>query len=607
MTEVQSINTGLQPDRIHRWIRRFVVVLPLLVVVTAGAATFTASLDHDTILLGDAATLSLKFEDGQPSGTPQPPPVTGLQFKYIGPSSFVSFVNGQTSSTLTHNFQVKPTQTGEFEIPSIMAKVGNETLTSQPVKFKVVRAPAAQPGSEAEQQALALLRFAVPKQEVFVGETIVVEQRLLIRAGVQSVPGLDIPALQLPGCAIGKTMQGQQRQTVIGSATFTVVPFYVPLTVLRPGKISIGPVEGAVVVELPSRNRQPDFPDPFGFGIINRGVQQRVAVSSPEVSLNALPLPEQGKPKSFSGAVGQFQMNVSASPTNVAVGDPVTIRVQVAGRGALDSITLPEQPAWNEFKIYPPTVKTETTGDLGLEGTRTFEQVVVPQNTEIKELPVLAFAYFDPEKRSYHTLQHPATPLLVRPSGSSPAPTLAVNNPKSDAPTPVQDIVHIKPRLGNHAGASRPWVQQPVFIVMQGVPVFALLGAILWRRRQDSLANNPRLRRQRQVERLVQAGLAELPTLAAQRNSDQFFALVFRLLQEQIGERLGMPASAITEAVVDDKLVPGGLTMEAAQALHGLFQQCNQARYAPVQSLHELAAVIPRLEAVLEGMKEVRV
>jgi hypothetical protein len=43
------------------------------------AATFTASLDRDTIALGESATLSLTFEDGSPRNVPMPPNVAGLQ------------------------------------------------------------------------------------------------------------------------------------------------------------------------------------------------------------------------------------------------------------------------------------------------------------------------------------------------------------------------------------------------------------------------------------------------------------------------------------------------------------------------------------------------
>ncbi len=81
------------------------------------AATFTASLDRDTIALGESATLSLTFEDGSPRTVPMPPNVAGLQIAYVGPSSQFSFVNGETKSTVTYNFTLTPRQAGEFHHP----------------------------------------------------------------------------------------------------------------------------------------------------------------------------------------------------------------------------------------------------------------------------------------------------------------------------------------------------------------------------------------------------------------------------------------------------------------------------------------------------------
>lgn len=600
MTGLRRIFTGFTPGRIQHWIR-LVAVLFLLPVTSARATIFSVSLDHDTILLGDSATLSLKFEDGQPQGTPQLPEIPGLQISYIGPASAFSFVNGRTSSTVTHSYAVKPTQVGEFTIPALTVKFGSETLTSEAVMFKVIRAATPTPGSEAEQQALALLRVVLPKKEIFAGETIVVEEHLLVRAGVQKIANLELPELQFPGCTTAKPIQGQNRQTVIGNTTFTLVPFYVPVTAMKTGPIKIGPIDGAVVAILPSRQR--DVFDPFG--VFNSGVQQRVAISAPEQTLSVLPLPETGKPANFTGAVGSYQMAVSAGPTNVGVGDPITLRVQIAGRGALDAFTLPEQ-AWKEFKTYPPTVKTETTGDLGLDGTKTFEQVVVPQNTEIKELPAFEFTYFDPEKRTYQTLRQASLPIIVRPSGSTPTPTLATTGGAAKNEKASQDIVHIKPRLGRVSRVPVAWVTEPAFFALQGLPVLALIGAALWRQRNDALANNPRLRRQRAVAQTIRDGLVQLRNLAAGQKSDEFFATVFRLMQEQIGERLDMPASAITEAVVDEKLRARGLSSEAAESLHELFQRCNLARYAPVQSAQQLEAVIPKLESVLSLLQEVK-
>jgi tetratricopeptide (TPR) repeat protein len=60
---------------------------------------------------------------------------------------------------------------------------------------------------------------------------------------------------------------------------------------------------------------------------------------------------------------------------------------------------------------------------------------------------------------------------------------------------------------------------------------------------------------------------------------------MFRLLQEQLGERLDLPASAITEAVLSERLPRRGATPDLIQRLQNLFQICNQARYAPTPTI----------------------
>jgi hypothetical protein len=97
--------------------------------------------------------------------------------------------------------------------------------------------------------------------------------------------------------------------------------------------------------------------------------------------------------------------------------------------------------------------------------------------------------------------------------------------------------------------------------------------------------------------------LTELSRLAQERDSEAFFGTVFRLLQEQLGERLDMPASAITEAVVDERL-RGRAPESLVQQLHDLFQRCNQARYAPQRTAEELMAVTPNVETALRGLQE---
>jgi hypothetical protein len=146
---------------------------------------------------------------------------------------------------------------------------------------------------------------------------------------------------------------------------------------------------------------------------------------------------------------------------------------------------------------------------------------------------------------------------------------------------------------------------RPAFLAAQSVPVLAWLAAFVWRKRTDSLANNPRLRRQRRVATQVQSGLNDLHRLAAENNSADFFATLFRLLQEQLGERLDCPSSSITEAVIDERLVLLGAPEPVLAGLRELFHLCNQARYAPLRTSGELAAMIPQFEDAIRELQKV--
>ena len=404
------------------------------------------------------------------------------------------------------------------------------------------------------------------------------------------------------GFNIGKSVQGSQHQVQVGDAVYVMVPLYMALTAVKAGAMTLGPYTATVTLDVPTSRGQ----DPFdGFGFFRRADRKQVALATDAEQVQLLPLPRENAPADFNGAVGQYTLSFTAGPTNLAVGDPITVKIQIAGRGSLDSLTLPNQAAWSQFNTYPPTSKVETSDKLGLQGTKTFEQIVVPQNADVQALPPVSFSYFDPEQKAYRTLTHPGIPLMIRPAGSTAAPTFVANARRAqENSTMTQDIVPNKQRLGTVAQIGAPLIQQSWFLALQGVPVLAFISALIWRKRTDQLANNPRLRRRRRVAQVVREGLTDLQGLAAANKSDEFFATLFRLLQEQLGERLDLPASAITEAVIDERLRPRQVPGSTLERLQELFQACNLARYAPVQSSQELAAMIPRVQSVLSEIQQ---
>jgi len=175
---------------------------------------------------------------------------------------------------------------------------------------------------------------------------------------------------------------------------------------------------------------------------------------------------------------------------------------------------------------------------------------------------------------------------------------------ESEQSEAAREIVHIKDRMGSYGAIQPPLVLRPWFLGMQAVPVVAWLGATLWRWRQNRLAGDPRLRRRRQVARVVREGLVELRRAADRDDAEAFFATVFRLLQERLGEKTGLPTPSIDELSLDQVLngkVGEGLLAE----VHGLFQECSLARYAPGRLSQGLSSYIPRVRSVLDRLKEV--
>jgi len=181
----------------------------------------------------------------------------------------------------------------------------------------------------------------------------------------------------------------------------------------------------------------------------------------------------------------------------------------------------------------------------------------------------------------------------------------ATKNSTPESQTP-QDILPNKENLGTLVTTSSPLIARPAFLAVQAVPVLAFLAAFIWRKRADNLANNPRLRRQRAVAQLVASGMDELKKYAAANQPDDFFATLFRLLQEQLGERLDCPASAITENVVEEHLLLRSAPPALRHALRDQFLLCNQARYAPVRGSSELNSVAVQFEKLIGELQSLK-
>ncbi len=490
------------------------------------------------------------------------------------------------------------------------ADIGGQRFTTQPVKLIVRQASAPPAAAVNSGSEVAFLKLVLPAGKIYSGQSILGRVELCLRDDVQNFGNFSFTGTPAAGLSVGKMIEGQRTNTRIGNHNYTVISLLLPLTVVQSGALTLGPFTASVVVVLPSQNQRRD--DPFR-QFFNQGEQRQLVLATEQLELQASPLPSENVPPDFNGAIGNYSLAVTAGPTNLTVGDPVTVRVQISGRGALDALTLPVQDAWRDFKTFPPTATVNQTDQFGFQGSKTFEQIVTPLNAGVRELPPFSFSYFNPDDGAYHTLTQPALPLLVQAAGATPLPTVAgkINSDPENPPVP-KDILPIKEILGTPAqtvagrDSGGPLIAKPAFLAVQSLPVLALLAAFIWRQHADKLANNPRLRRQRAVAQLVRNGAGDLKKFATENKPDEFFALLFRLLQEQLGERLDCPAASITESVIDEHAALRAAPPATRTALHELFQLCNQARYAPVRGSAELNSVAGQFEKTISELQEVK-
>ena len=129
----------------------------------------------------------------------------------------------------------------------------------------------------------------------------------------------------------------------------------------------------------------------------------------------------------------------------------------------------------------------------------------------------------------------PAIPLNVTASagGTAALPQLTATN--ANEPKPMSDIAHIKVHPGVGM-VSSPVITRPWFIALQFVMPALWLGLVVRRKRAESLANNPRLRRRREVHAFVRNSISKLREHAGANRSDEFFATLFRAMQNPLGK-----------------------------------------------------------------------
>ena len=552
------------------------------------AATLTATLKPATVNLGKSATLTLVCEGGIATTVEQTAAARNLALSFVDSTKSIDIVGGVTRESATFTYQVTPRVAGRFAVPAFKAMVGNREIRSDAIILTVLDTDGNNtPKNIAKTPPPALLRVHTSATKVYVGQVFPVSMELLAQGLRQS----HLPVPQLVTDSIRFTrIRPEYRQasarSLNGVLYQNVFLFETGAVAMKPGKLNLIFELDVIVMDY----RQDVF-----------GRQRKLHLTSDPIPIEVLPLPATGKPEQFTGAVGQYQMTTTVEPNRAKIGDPMELRISLAGSGALDNTPVPEPVSWNGFKTHPATSEIEYTDLRHLSSRKQFKRMIIPTDSKLTHVPALQFSYFDPVTEQYVTLTTPPTPVEI--TASTPP------NPRGDPPAPdglaptddtlaIQTIRHAPGRL---AQLQPPLITRTWFLAIPGVSLLAFLVAFGWRQRVEYYEAHPEAVRRHHVRRLTRNTLRQLQSDASRKNAAEFYEGVQLILREQIGLATDQPAAGLTANSM--LTAPLNLPKEAQTALTRLLEQEEVTRFSGAIATPNVDAALNDLNCVLRALK----
>jgi hypothetical protein len=580
-----------------------------------------------------ALHLTVVNPDGR-VGRPQIQAVPGLTIRGPGgPSQRMHIVNGQQTEALTFQYEVEPLagQKGTFTIgPATVPQQGGTALRTNAVTLRVAKRPAgdgirlAATVSPADGPVGAT--FRVQYTIYYSGEPYEGDDDAFSffqeRRRPFGLSGADLPILSLSGVKItpAPPIEGTEA-TMIRFQNGMQVPFQqgfeedeqgygyrtiafafdvVPLTT---GTIEIPPASVSMLLAREGIVRDP-------FGRARRGIQGvQHSAKSEAAAYRVRDLPSEGRPPGFAGAVGKYQVDVKASPTEVDAFAPITLEVRVSGDGLIEEL---KPPAWSEVASLTRDFDVSTDVDSGkVEGkTKVFRQVIRARSEKVTEIPPVPFPYYDPASGKYEVASGKPIPIKVRAVktvGADEAIPSARWRPDEKA-LPARAAPSIVDQAGIGANFAeigstraaldaREVVLSPEFLGAVGGPPAAL----------GLLALAIRLRRRDPRARVRQKALS--CARAALSRGDIGWEDASRAYQGYFRDRLGLPAGEITPADLGGELerrgVPARLRDDTARILDRLLAgRFGGAGAEPGDAAREAMGILEEVERC--GLEEAR-
>lgn len=507
-------------------------------MAAAPAQEVTTQLSSAQTRVGEPVQLTVTVTGGRRAQVPQTIAVNGLQINLAGQRSSSSMQLGaggyQMNSTTTYVYMVVPQTEGDFTIPPFEVKLEARAFRTQPMRLSVRGGASAPPPQSLPPSGGQIPQTGPPpsdagarpyfgelvlsKKKAYVGEVIPAELRFYFSARVGGQLA-DHPAFGGEGFTVQKFSNASKREQVVDGESYSVFTFQTSITPAKSGTIEIPPAKLDARLQVPG-NAPQGLPDILG----NLGQMlppgmfsetREISVETRGTKIEVMPLPKEGRPEDFSGAIGKFTLDASVTPKKAGPGDPVTLKASISGQGNFEAMGPPTLTEDENWRSYPPSDKINPADAIGYTAEKTFEFALIARADQ-SQTPGMRFSYFDPSTGKYETINQPPLPVTARAASAqqgaaTPAPDATPTPGQSATPPaigPTPDIAAMA------AGASN-WLsifQRRDFLVANAALAlawFALVAYLSIRRYATSAAGHQAAKKRRAKDLLSQLRSAE--------------------------------------------------------------------------------------------------
>ncbi|MGA9407607.1 MAG: BatD family protein, partial [Bacteroidota bacterium] len=514
-------------------------------------------------------------------------------------SSSVQIVNASVSSSVTYSYILQPREAGKFTIGPATIEAGGKQYTSQSIEITVVKGSAKPKQSAASAQTTdanvqvgdnLFLRATVDRSRVYLGEQVTVTFKVYTRVRITNYTIDKLPSMTgFWGEELAVPQQVSLATEVVNGKQYQAgLLKKVALFPTQPGTLEINPLEIVCQVQMQNRKRSNDFFDQFfNDPFFNNMSTSNVSIKSAPIKITVLPLPKADVPASFKGAVGKFNLNASVSSTTVKTNEPLSLKATIGGSGNIKILEAPNIEISNDFEKYDPKVSEniDRNGPV-VNGSKTFEWLLVPRYPGQKKIPPMEFSYFDPSKGKYVALKSGAIDLTVE-KGSAEAPQLVSGISKEDVKLLNQDIRFIKTNVGSFHKKGSDAIPLSTLAIITVLPLLAFVGLAAYRQKTLKELSDVASFRSRKAMKIASKRLKDAKVLLGLDNAEAFYAEISRALWAYVSDKLAIDRAELSIDNVMKQLEGKPISQDVVARLKECLEACEFARFAPASSRQE--------------------